>query len=188
MSSNTFAALAALEEGSPVAQLAAPEEGSPIAQLAVPGSAREGKWQRSRADLKKYQNPAFLAGVQRMVAEITDMSGATGFFNPDGSIQTKFHQAFDRIWGPRVPERKFVGGRWVETGTFVDPFHQITYPTGSEIMPGTRFTKRELSEHPQVPGLLIRRFKDMFGPEVYVGVRITPEQISVRLMKDERSH
>jgi hypothetical protein len=179
MSSNTFAALAAPEEESPVAQLAVPES-------AVPESAGEGKWQRSPADLKKYQNPHFLTGVQRIIAEITDMSGTTGYFKPDGSIERKFDQVNHRIWGPQVPERKFVGGRWVETGNFIDPFYQTTYPTGFEIMPGTRLTKSELSEHPQVPGLLIRTFKDMFGPEVYVGVRITPEQISVRLMKDKR--
>jgi len=179
MLSNKFAALAAL---------AAPEEGSPVAvaQLAVPESTGEGKWQRSRADLKKYQNLVFLTGVQEMVAEITNMSGTTGYFKPDGSIQTKFDQAMIRIWGPQVPGRKSVGGRWVETGDFLDPFHQITYPTGFEIMPGTRLTKSELSEHPQVTGLLIRTFKEMFGSEVYVGVRITPNQISVRLMKDKR--
>lgn len=169
----------------PFAALAAPEEESHVAQLAVPESAGEGKWQKSKADLKKYQNHGFLRGVQEMIAEITDMSGTTGCFNPDGSIQTKLDQAIGRIWGPRVPERKFVGERWVDTKNFIDPFYQIWYPTGSETMPGTRHSKSELSEHPQLAGLLIGAFKSMFSG-IYVGVRITPEQISVRLMKDKR--
>lgn len=180
--SNQFAALAvpAAPEESPVA----PQEQDSDVQLAVPEST--GEWQRSKADIKRFQSPEFLTAVQRVVCEITDMTLPTGYFNVDGSIQTVFDAAYIRIHGPKVPEKKFVGGKLVATGNFIIPFHQITYPTGSEVMPGTRFQKMEISQHPQVTGLLIGAFKQMFGPEVYVGVKITPERISVRLMKDKR--
>jgi hypothetical protein len=164
-----------------------------LAETQSGGAAVKHGWQhvpKYVSNASEFTNPEFGKALV-LFGEInkTHLLSPTGRFKDDGTPIHHIDVALMKMNGNRVPKWIIKDGSKVAQGT-QNPYFQISTPLDSEKING--FSKSLIVSHPdavrfiQMPLRIL--FKETLGKEVYVNVKIFPENVFIKLQKfDERS-
>jgi hypothetical protein len=165
-----------------------------LAETLSGGAAVQHEWQHVPKYVpiaSEFTNPEFgRALVQFGEIGKTYLLTPTGRFDYDGTVIRHLDLALKKIKGNRVPKWIHNDDGTKKTQGTQNPYFQISIPLDSEKING--FSKSLIVSHPdavrfiQMP--LRNLFKEILEKEVYVNVKIFPENVFIKLQKfDERS-
>lgn len=178
----------------PLTEIQELTEAPKLAETQSGGAVVKHGWQhvpKYVPNASEFTNPEFgKALVQFGEISKTHLLTPTGRFKDDGTPIHHIDVALMKMNGNRVPKWIIKDGTKVAQGT-QNPYFQISIPLDSEKING--FSKSLIVSHPdavrfiQMPLRIL--FKEILGKEVYVNVKIYPdENVFIKLQKfDERS-